>query len=86
MGSDAKNAAARRAARANWRINVHPLRDDVTDDLSEVTTASERLAMMRELAESAWRLAGRPLPSYPRHQMPGRMFRRGEARPDDDEN
>jgi hypothetical protein len=41
--------------------------------------------MMKELAESLWRLAGRPLHSYERHQIPGRLFEKGEARPDDSE-
>jgi len=53
--------------------------------LSEVTTAAERVAMMAELAEAAWRLAGRPLPSYDRRHIPSRVFRPGSARPDDDE-
>ena len=41
--------------------------------------------MMEELAVSAYKLAGRDLPVYDRHQMPGRLFRPGEARSDDDD-
>jgi hypothetical protein len=61
------------------------LTDDFGDDLSDVTTAEERIAMMRPLAEEAWRVAGRTLPAYDRKTIPGRLFRSGDPRPDDDE-
>jgi hypothetical protein len=41
--------------------------------------------MMAELAEAAWRIAGRPLPSYQRGNMPGKLFPPGTLRPDDDD-
>jgi hypothetical protein len=41
--------------------------------------------MMAELAESAWRIAGRALPSYERQDIPGRLFRPGTPRPPDDD-
>lgn len=85
MPSGPGDAAARRAARAGWPIARYELGAEPSDDLSDVTTAAERVAMMAELAEAAWRLAGRPLPSYDRRHMPGRLFRPGEARPDDDD-
>lgn len=84
MASDSHDAAARRAARRNWPVRSFNLQDEPGDDLSDRTTPAERIAMMKELAESAWRLAGKPLPSYQRHQMPGRLFDRGEERPDND--
>jgi hypothetical protein len=80
-----ENARARREARASWPIVQHQLGEEPSDDLSDVTTASERVAMMRSLAETAWRVAGRPLPTYARHEIPGRLFRPGEPRPDDDD-
>ncbi|HEX4511572.1 MAG TPA: hypothetical protein VH328_15900 [Burkholderiaceae bacterium] len=85
MGSNSNDAAARRAARASWPITRHDLNSDPADDLSAVTTPAERIAMMKELAETAWRLAGRPLPAYARHEIPGRLFEKGEARPDNDD-
>jgi hypothetical protein len=45
----------------------------------------ERVAMMWALAESAWKLAGRPLPSYDRRNVPIRFFRAGMVRPADDD-
>jgi hypothetical protein len=45
----------------------------------------ERIAMMGPLAKEAWRLAGRPIPTYDRAHTPSRVFRAGEPRPDDTE-
>ena len=83
--NDAASRAARAAARAAWPITRSSLNDEPSDDLSDVTTPAERIAMMAELAETAWRLAGRPLPSYERRNVPGRLFRPGEPRPPDDD-
>lgn len=79
------DAERRRRDRATWPVTRHRLGDEPGDDLTEVTTAAQRVAMMAELAETAWRLAGRPLPGYRRHEAPGRLFRPGDPRPDDDE-
>jgi hypothetical protein len=76
---------ARRLARAGWPLVRHALTDDPGDDLSDVTTPGERVAMMRILAEEAWKVAGRQLPTYDRSNIPARLFRPGEPRPDDDE-
>ena len=53
------------------------------DDLSEVTTPAERIAMMWVLAEAAWKVAGRPWPTYDRRNIPARFFRPGTRPPDD---
>jgi hypothetical protein len=79
--SDAE-AKDRRQARAGWPIVVRRL-DEADDDISDVTTATERIAMMWPLAQEAWRLAGRPIPTYDRAHTPTRIFRPGESRPDD---
>ena len=60
------------------------LGEEPSDDLSDTTTPSERLAMMWPLAVEAWALAGRPLPTYDRSTIPIRIYRRGELPPDDD--
>lgn len=66
----------RAAARATWPGRVVSLQElQAEEDLSANTSVDERLGMMRELAEAAWALSGKPLPSYPRSQMPGRIIR-----------
>jgi hypothetical protein len=60
--------------------------DASDDDISATTTATERVAMMWELAREAWRLAGKPIPTYDRAHTPSRVFRAGKPRPDDAES
>lgn len=74
----------RRAARAVWPVARYRLGQEPSDDLSDTTTPAERVAMMAELALAAWKVAGRPLPDYQRHNAPGRLFRPGTPRPDDE--
>jgi len=81
---DASDAENRCKTRAGWPIVVRRL-DEHDEDLSEVTTAAERIAMMWPLAQEAWRLAGRPIPSYDRAHTPSHVFHPGEPRPDDTE-
>lgn len=84
MGDDLAAVDARRAARSGWPVNRFPLGGEPAADLSDVTTAAERIAMMWPLAEVAWKLAGRPWPTYDRHTIPARLFRPGSSPPDDD--
>jgi len=85
MEDEARDAAAlRRAARAQWPVRRFRLGDEPPDDLSDVTTAAERIAMMWALAEEAWKVAGRSVPAYDRRSMPARLFRPGERPTDDD--
>jgi hypothetical protein len=74
----------RRRRRASWPVARYALGEEPSEDLSEVTTPAQRVAMMAELAEAAWRLAGRAIPSYERRSAPGRLFRPGEPRPRDE--
>jgi hypothetical protein len=60
-------------------VRRYRLGEEPGDDLSDITTAAERVAMMWPLAVEAWRVAGRTLPTYARDQMPSRLFRRAEA-------
>ncbi len=46
------------------------LGEEPPDDLSAITTVTERLAMMWPLAIQAWELAGLPMPQYGRAEMP----------------
>jgi len=81
---NASDIERRRKERAGWPVAVRHLGAG-DDDISDVTTAAERIAMMWPLAQEAWRLAGRPIPSYDRCHTPSRVFRPGEPRPDDTE-
>jgi hypothetical protein len=65
----------RAEARRTWPIRSHPLAEEQRDDLSEQTTALERLAMMWPLALASWHLTGQPLPSYERSTIPGKISR-----------
>ncbi len=67
--------AGRGGARRAWPVRVFRLGDEPGDDLTDSTTAEERLAMMWPLAVDAWTTAGRALPEYTRSQMPGRVIR-----------
>lgn len=69
--------------RAEWPIRRYRLGEEPPDDLSQVTTAEQRLAMMWPLAREGWLLAGHALPTYGRANLPSRIFRRGE-RPNDE--
>lgn len=70
-----RDPAARRArARREWPVRLVSLRDQPGDDLSSGTTLEERIAMMRPLAETAWRVAGLPLPRYRRSRIPVRLL------------
>jgi hypothetical protein len=69
--------------RAAWPIRRYRLGEEPPDDVSEVTTPAQRLAMMWQLAREGWLLSGRPLPTYGRADLPSRIFRSGEQ-PDDE--
>lgn len=60
----------RAQARASWPVHVYKLGEEPNEDLSAFTTAEERLAMMWPLALEAWKLSGKPFPSYTREAMP----------------
>jgi len=70
------SAAARREARRHWPIRILQLGDGPDDDLSAVTTAEERLAMVWQLSERMWELTGRPIPAYERASIPVKVVRR----------
>jgi hypothetical protein len=72
--NEAEEQRKRAAQRAAWPIRRVRLGEE-TDDLSEVTTATERIAMMWPLAVEAWSMAGLPIPDYTRETMPGRLLR-----------
>lgn len=56
-------------------VRVYRLGQEPPDDLLSLTTAEQRLAMVTLLTHRMWELTGRPVPSYPRAAMPGRVLR-----------
>lgn len=72
----ANDVQARREARKTWPVRRFLLGHEPGEDLSRMTTPQQRLAMMWELALSAWQLTGRPMPSYDRAHTPIRVVRR----------
>lgn len=70
-------------SRAHWPVRRYALGHEPGDDLSDVTTAGERMAMMWRLAREAWALAGRSLPTHARSEAPTRLYRPGEQRDDE---
>lgn len=56
--------------RSGMTARVVSLSSDEAGDARMGGTPSERVAAVAELTAEAWRLAGRPLPSYTRATMP----------------
>lgn len=73
-----------RERRAKWPVVRRRLDDDFENDVASATTPEERIAMMWPLAVAAWTLAGRPLPTYGRENIPARLFRPGTPVPDEE--
>ncbi len=62
--------------RANWPVRV--VRREEEDAAEDPTTPEQRLAMMWELAQQAWALAGLPMPHCDRSGAPIVKRRRDE--------
>jgi hypothetical protein len=67
--------ARRRRRQQDLVVRRFELGDEPSDDISDTTTAAERLAMMWPLALRAWSLTGRPFPEYTRSEIPSRIIR-----------
>jgi hypothetical protein len=59
-----------------WAARVYRLGEEPGDDLSAISTAEERLAMLMELSRRMWSLTGQPVPAYSRARIPVRVIRR----------
>lgn len=70
----------RRAARASWPVRIYPLGKEPLDRIDPEMSAQERMALVRQLTEQAWALAGREIPSYERAEMPVRLCKRATGR------
>jgi hypothetical protein len=58
------------AHRSSLTARIFPLGHEPTEDLRAVTTPAERLAMVADLSDQAWSIAGLPRPQYSREQIP----------------
>lgn len=56
--------------RSRMTARIVPLSSDEAGDPRMGGTVDERVAAVTELTLEAWRLSGRPLPSYTRATMP----------------
>jgi hypothetical protein len=69
-----QNAQSRGTAVANRRremsVRIVALTSDEAEDARMGGTVDERVAAVSALTAEAWRLAGRPVPSYDRVTMP----------------
>jgi hypothetical protein len=70
-----ENARARAARRAGWPGSKSRLGDADDAVSTKATTPSERVAMVWSLTLDAWAMSGKPLPTYTRAEIPGRVVR-----------
>lgn len=66
----------RRRARASWPIQRRRLDEMGSTDVLTGFSPSELVAMVNQLTQDAWAMAGAELPDYPRALAPGRVTRR----------
>lgn len=57
---------------------IYRLGEEPDQDLSDSTTASERIEMVALLTRRAWELSGRPWPTIPRAEWPVAVIRSGD--------
>ncbi len=72
-----KRPVRARERRAEWPVRIYQLGEEPPENLSAITTAEERVEMVRLLSLRMWELSGQPLPSYPRAAMPVRVITPG---------
>jgi hypothetical protein len=71
MVRDREDPASLRAAkRRSWPVRKYRMGSEPSSDLSDQTTAEQRLEMMWPLAVEAWSLTGKPIPDYARCDTP----------------
>jgi hypothetical protein len=66
---------SRSARRRDWVVRVFRLGEEPGDDLSDVTSPTQRVEMVWELSARMWELSGQPVPAYTRERMPVRVIR-----------
>lgn len=78
MTSDERAQRRVRAQARRERIRAYLVRREA-DRPPVGETVEERLAMLADMSQRAWRLSGRPMPTYTRAEMPGRVIRKHDA-------
>ena len=77
MDSEARERAEHRKRQASqWPVRRFDLGHEPLRDLLDRSTIDERIAMMWPLAKEAWSVAGKPIASYERENMPGALVQR----------
>jgi hypothetical protein len=79
MAHERDGTEGSQADRGSWPVRKLRLGSEPSDDLSDFTTAEQRLEMMWPLALEAWALSGEPLPDYVRSKAPVRRIRRAAS-------
>ena len=79
MAHERDDTEGSRVRRQSWPVRKYRLGSEPSDDLSDSTTAEQRLEMMWPLALEAWSLSGEPLPDYVRSEAPVRRGRRAAS-------
>ena len=74
-----EGARARAAARAEWPGRKARLGEEDDSVAPADATPSECVAMVWQLTLDAWAMMGKPIPTYTRAEMPGRIKRREPA-------
>lgn len=76
MDTEAEERAERRRQHASrWPVRRFELGQEPLRDALDRSTVDERIAMMWPLAKEAWAVAGRPIATYERANMPGTLVR-----------
>lgn len=57
---------------------IYRLGEEPDQDLSDSTTAAQRIEMVALLTRRAWELSGRPWPAIPRAEWPVAVIRSGD--------
>lgn len=82
MSTEEDKIAARRHRAALRRQRATLTITSLADSRPPVPpTPLERLALLTQLSRDAWLLSGKPIPSYARSEMPGRVIRASDAHP-----
>jgi hypothetical protein len=72
---ESDDARRKRAEQRRSRIT----RVEAGEDVPLPETGLARMELAWALTKAAWAMSGRPLPSYSRAEMPGRVIRRDEG-------
>jgi len=69
----------RASQRGSWPGSLTTLAEQADAAIVRGGTPGERVAMVWRVTLDAWASSGRPLPSYTRAEMPGRVLRSGHG-------